>query len=514
MSGIALNEDDSHFYFTRNVEQMTVEGLKEMVDNYTSPQMKELVFNPCAQRVSYATKVWTPYWAGFDPKVGVDQPMINKHFGTDPDTTIADREGMHRLLLNTWTLNEKGIDPYAVWLKYTREKGMSPWLSMRMNDVHDAHNLNSVLHGEFWLAHPELWCVDYRMEGWNDRALDYGKKPVRDYMMSLVKELLERYDADGLELDWMRFGVHFPPGHEEAGRSILTEFMGEVRREADAWEKNRGHRIKIGVRVPTRPWTARDMGMDAIEWAKKRLVDMIVVTPFFTTNEVDIPIELWKELLGDWPGVLAAGQEIMIRPFDAAWTSGRMTSSPETGRGAAVSALDRGADRIYLFNYMDAGNCTLEMQEFKESDRKVLLSQIGELETATKYTRRHVVTFVETQAPGEPVIQRLPLECRKDRTATLRIHIGPKPTSGKAYVFFGIGAEERSEGEQFEVRVNGALCTFVPGLVPGPVHPIAKQVLGVGSPLGGMNRGFYVVEVMSKVHKTHSLVWAEIKIVP
>jgi len=34
---------------------------------------------------------------------------------------------------------------------------------------------------------------------------------------------------------------------------------------------------------------------------------MIVITPFFETCEFDLPIELWKELLGDCPVLVAAG---------------------------------------------------------------------------------------------------------------------------------------------------------------------------------------------------------------
>ena len=43
---------------------------------------------------------------------------------------------------------------------------------------------------------------------------------VRKHHMALIHELAQRYDFDGLELDWMRFGFHFRPGHEREGAQI------------------------------------------------------------------------------------------------------------------------------------------------------------------------------------------------------------------------------------------------------------------------------------------------------
>ncbi len=57
----------------------------------------------------------------------------------------------------------------------------------------------------------------------------YAHAAVREHQMSFVRELLERYDPDGLELDWMRFGYHLTPGREQEEGTILTEFVREVR---------------------------------------------------------------------------------------------------------------------------------------------------------------------------------------------------------------------------------------------------------------------------------------------
>jgi hypothetical protein len=101
---------------------------------------------------------------------------------------------------------------------------------MRMNDLHDVTNEKSYMHSTFWLQHRDYWRVPNSSSGsWTERALDYGVPEVREHAMAFIGELLERYDPDGIELDWMRFGWHFKPGQADQGSAILTEFMRAAR---------------------------------------------------------------------------------------------------------------------------------------------------------------------------------------------------------------------------------------------------------------------------------------------
>ncbi len=110
---------------------------------------------------------------------------------------------------------------------------------MRMNDVHNVDDVDNYIHSSFWRKHPDYWRVPGG-KGWTDRALDYGIPEVREHAMAYVRELLERYDPDGIELDWMRFGYHFRPGKEAEGKALLTQFMREARSLTRQWsEKTR-----------------------------------------------------------------------------------------------------------------------------------------------------------------------------------------------------------------------------------------------------------------------------------
>ena len=276
---LILNEDDSHFFGSRSAEQMSLEGLHAFVDQYANTKVSHLFLCPNAMKASHRSKVRDAIW-----EMGEGQKPPQEEFAK-------------KWCENARLLDERGLDPYAVWIARCREKKISPWLSMRMNDVHNVDDVDNYIHSSFWRKHPDYWRVPGG-KGWTDRALDFGIPEVREHAMAYVRELLERYDPDGLELDWMRFGYHFRPGKEAEGVVILNQFMRDVRDLTRQWSAKRGHPIKLGARVPTLPDAAKGLGMDGVTWVREGLVDMLVPTPFWATTDFDIPITLWRERIG------------------------------------------------------------------------------------------------------------------------------------------------------------------------------------------------------------------------
>ncbi len=509
MSGLMLNEDSSHFFASRETEKMTVEGLKELVDHYASEQMKEILFNPNSMRTSFQSSVWQPIWKGYEPDGPDNQPFFK---GVEnADALKICRAWAH----NAWLLHRKGIDPYEIWIDYTREKNISPWISMRMNDAHGVFNPDFFMHSDLWKEHPEYRRVAYRKAiRVQDAAFDYSHPEVREYHLKLVREYLERYDMDGIELDWMRFGFHFQPGKEAEGKQILTMFMREVKKLVEQASQRRGKQIKIGVRVPSRPQAARGLGMDAVEWAHEKLVDVIVITPYWATIETDMPVELWKELIDDDNIVLAGGLELLLHPFpeagwevytDAGWI---FYNTAETVRGAAASLLYRGVDRIYLFNYMDSQTTMPDRDDYQE-----VLNQAGELQTACGNSRRHVITYSDTHPPGQPIPKALPAKCSGNKLAAFRIHIGPKPTAGQSQVILGVGKDGNLDTEKLNVWVNGQKCEFA-GKANVAVHPVVHKSSVFGTPNGVLNDGYNVIEVLGETAEPYEILWAEIRIEP
>ncbi|MFP4029237.1 MAG: hypothetical protein ACLFWL_15730 [Candidatus Brocadiia bacterium] len=483
MSGIALNEDNSHFFHTRGDAPLTEQTVDALVDQYANTNVEHLLFSPNSMCTSYGSEVWEPIWNGYDPEGPDDQPLLAS---TKPETRARARTWIH----TAWALDQAGIDVYKRWIARSRKHGISPWLSMRMNDIHNVNDRDSYIHSDFWRKNPELWRVQYRFNQWQDRALDYGRQKVREHVFKLVNELVERYDFDGLELDWMRFGFHFRPGHEGEGVRLLTEFTQRIRDLLGQWEKKRGHHIRLGARVPSRPRSAVGLGMDAVRWARQDLVDWLVVTPFWATIEPDMPVELWRDLLAGTGVELCAGLEVLLRPYPGARPL--QTNSLETVRAAALSLLHRGADRIYLFNYMDS-ETTIDHEE----DYRQLVREIGNYETMKTRSRRHVLTYTDTLPVGEPQAAALPVEVPGDGWHAFRLHIGPKPGGENASVVLAFDTENGDTGESVSVRLNGELCgNAEPATVekPAPSEPAWRYSIPGNAPQPGYN----VVEIHAR----------------
>ena len=160
-----------------------------------------------AKNTAYESRVWDVHGLGFDPARDNQQP----YFGDTPD---SDRDVLRRWAHNLQLMRSAGVDPMQRMIDRCRRKGIRPWVSIRMNDVHDAHLARSPLHSRFWLDHRDYWRYPDRFTAWNDRCLNYGLAPVREHALALIREVCERYDVDGLELDWNRFPLHFREGEE------------------------------------------------------------------------------------------------------------------------------------------------------------------------------------------------------------------------------------------------------------------------------------------------------------
>lgn len=84
------------------------------------------------------------------------------------------------MMQNYYRLCGNGNNVFQHWIARTREDGISPWISTRMNDIHEVNNEQHPFHSEFWRVHPEARRSMYHDVGWADRALDFGRQDVRD----------------------------------------------------------------------------------------------------------------------------------------------------------------------------------------------------------------------------------------------------------------------------------------------------------------------------------------------
>lgn len=333
---LAINEDNDHF-FKMDSSMMTREGLTGYLDEIVSPgAVTDFFMCPCGQRPSYASKVWEPIWEG------IDEP---------------DWEGKTNNIwcVNAKLLHERGIDPYKVWIARCREKGVRAWMSMRMNDVHGVTVKNYFRNTRFWRSRRDLRRrpdLDPLVDGggWDNYAFNYIHKEVQDYHFAMFKEIVDRYDADGYELDWMRFTRHLTPGRESAESPEITAFMRRCRIYLDEVGRRRGRRLLMSARVPTKYDEARSRGFDPETWAGERLIDWLITTNFYDTNDYEIDVAGWKRRIGSVnPSVrVFPGATDNLKRGAPGKPPIRMSVEDFARWGKAMRS--RGADGFYLFN--------------------------------------------------------------------------------------------------------------------------------------------------------------------
>ena len=404
MTGLIENEDCTDIFYNGTfAEGDAAEEIDRYVDVIAGAGVTALFCNTNARRTNYRSDVWEAFWDGYDPDGPDDQPF----FASLP---VEQRKGYRKLIHNMYEADRQGVDYPARVIQRCRHHKISPWISLRMNDVHCNDNLDHPFHSELWRK-SEYFRQGH--PGYFARGLDYAHPEVRDHYMALIKETLDRYDIDGLELDFMREPYLFSKGEEAAGGKILTEWIREVRGLVDRAALRRGHPIRLGVRVPCQPDVALALGLEAPTWSREGFVELVTVAPRWRTMTFDFPMRRWRQLLGDRV-TLAGGLEVRYQPYPGAAV---VAMDPENAVGAAVAVLSDGADVVYLFNYFQ--NAQWPVAQYQS-----LLSKFSSLAELCKLPRRHAVTVPEIVVPGQPVRAALPAT---GSALSFHLPLGPKP---------------------------------------------------------------------------------------
>ena len=302
MSSIIINEDCNHFIYTRYLAglKVTEPVLRAFISQYQRTQVTDLVINPNGM-------------ASFCPSK-VRETILAKYLRYKAEGKIDAESAYGEILYDVYLA--QNLDLYAIWFDQCRKDGLTSWLSVRMNDCHCNNLDDHLLLSEFTLNHKQLRRVTHhRYDNYFNNCLDYGQEPARQHYLDYIRECLENYDFDGLELDWMREIFCFKLGQEQRGIAIINDFMRTVKQMVDTAARKRGHPIRLSVRLPHSPITALKLGFDVMTWVKEGLIALVIPTPRWESTDNDMPIDFWKKLLAGTGVELAAGMEINLRPY-------------------------------------------------------------------------------------------------------------------------------------------------------------------------------------------------------
>jgi hypothetical protein len=186
-------------------------------------------------------------------------------------------------------------------------------------------------------AHPD-WTVPC---WWPQGLWNLAVPEVRQRKVAILRELLERYPLDGIQLDFARHTPCLPPDREWEHREHATAFVRMVRLMMLDLEERSGRPLLLAARVGETVEGNRLDGFDIEAWITEGLVD--ILSPGGRTTTIDF--DAFDRLRAGRPVKLCA-------PFDGHHTTDGYHFPPMAYyRGVFRNFWQQGADFVSLFNW-------------------------------------------------------------------------------------------------------------------------------------------------------------------
>jgi hypothetical protein len=244
--------------------------------------------------------------------------------------------------LDKW--RKQGVDFPETLVAESHKRGLEAFWNERISEIDLPHPYQSgcpfdspLRENHLKKAHPD-WTVKC---WWPHGLWNLASAGLREHKVKMLSKLIERYDFDGIQLDFARHTPCLPPGKEWENREHATEFVRMVRRMLLKMEDKRGGPLLLAVRVAENIPGCNADGFDVEKWAGEELVDIFTLGG--RTAEVDIAS--FKKI--------TAGKNIKLCPqFDGHHTNDGYYFPPtEYFRGVFSNWLEQGADSVGVFNW-------------------------------------------------------------------------------------------------------------------------------------------------------------------
>ena len=265
---------------------------------------------------------------------------------------------------------QTGFDPLATTIARAHDAGLRVHAWVNVNLVSGANELPAarthvVYRHPEWLMIPralaeELAAVDPRSPGYLGRLARYVRgqpneleglylSPVSPrsaaYTTSVVRDLVERYDVDGLHLDYIRY----PRDDFDYSRDTLTAFRASVAADLTAVDRRRYDRRAAGAEpliyteaFPERWRAFRTQRLTALLTALGQTVKAIRPSALVSVAVVPDPQEAVGRRLQDWRGWFRAGLVDVVCPMayttDSAVFAAQIAAAREIAGGHGLWA--------------------------------------------------------------------------------------------------------------------------------------------------------------------------------
>ncbi|MDR2675930.1 MAG: hypothetical protein LBC18_13950 [Opitutaceae bacterium] len=264
---------------------------------------------------------------------------------------------------------KNGGDVMRVFVDECRRTGQRPFASFRMNDQHHLHPADRGRMPEpgfsrkagvcrFYVENPR-WRIgqDGVATLMGSLSMNFAVPEVREFRLAQIRELIDRHDIDGFELDFVRHPELFNQKDTTSGQRarILTGLVRQVRAALDAKGARAGRYLWLGLRIPGYPETFDRLGIDLPALAEEAGADIINASAHYYTD-AQMPIARLRAMLPD-DVALYAELHFAAAKGPAEDTGGGKTTrvhrrcTPLQLWTAAHLARRRGADGVSTFNF-------------------------------------------------------------------------------------------------------------------------------------------------------------------
>lgn len=456
IEGLMINTDSDNYLRSTASANATVESIIRFAKQHAGTHITDYFMALNTGISTYPSEVW--------------DDLADKYYQTVENGVPVNYQSNAIIRGAHHVYETLGTDYIQLFVDSFREVGINPWLDYRMNDAHYLTDKTNAILSNYFHENPgNRRVLHHAKPAYYDYCQNYGLEAVREHYLAFINESLNRYDPYGICLDFQREIWLWHIGGEYAGIDILNGFMREVDRIVSVYEEKYGHEIQIAVRVASDVETNLEFGLDVMTWAQEGIIDWVIPTGRWSTNDFDMPIRLWDSLLTPYGVKLAAGIEVSgIQSHPSAPRN--TTQTLETLAAAAANGLSQGADKVYVFNYFrTAGDFFKESDKITTNDTSVsindldgywnVITTIGSLEKMMTLNRRSILTFSDINPQWDKSNAQLPKNLLPKQTATLRIPVGNVP-EGAALTLKISAHDEFAIKKPPVVTVNGYPCTL------------------------------------------------------
>ena len=259
-----------------------------------------------------------------------------------------DRRPQHRRFL---PLLDAGIQPLDILIDQSHRRGMGFIAGFRLNDGH-AYQARKAGVGiaAFIEQHPQFQLKDMPsgIHFEETEPLDFSFAEVRAFTLGVIREVVERFAVDGVEL-CMRDAAYFPDGTGPERAPLLTSLIEQIRTLLDERGAVVGKKLSLGVRVHPTIEDCAILGVDAPTWISQGFLDYISPQDMMYAD-FNLPYAAWAALTRKTNCMLYPG----LQPWASVRARHRMQQQPlqpANMRALAHSMYNAGADGMAIYNH-------------------------------------------------------------------------------------------------------------------------------------------------------------------